>query len=317
MSSSPLVTVITPTYNRADYLPSVIDSVLAQDYTQLEYIILDDGSTDNTESVLKRYGMRIQWESQPNMGEGRTVNKGWKLARGEFIAVVNSDDPVMPGWLSTMVHYMQTHPEVLVAYPDWVMIDAQDQPIQTIFTYDYSYANMIRWHHCFPGPGVLIRRSAFEMEPERDTSFRYVGDYEYWMRLGLHGPFGRVNQALATFRFHQGSASLAAKGLMMAQEHIAMLDKFFQRSDIPRSIRELRREAYSAANYIAAIQCMSERQSAARYFIRSLLLHPRSKPNGLSRSADLMAQFILTPKLYALARRSLDYLSPVRQKQPA
>jgi glycosyltransferase involved in cell wall biosynthesis len=300
-----LVTVITPTYNRADFLPGVIDSVLAQDYPAIEYIVLDDGSTDDTQSVLRGYDDRIHWESHSNMGEARTVNKGWGMAQGEFVAVINSDDPVLPGLIRTMVDFMKAQPDVLVAYPDWVMIDAEDKPIKNITTYDYDYVDMVRWHHCLPGPGTFVRRTAFALEPWRDPGFRYVGDFEYWMRLGLHGRFARVPHQLATFRFHQGSASNAAKGVLMAKEHIRMLDKFYARSDIPANVRKVRREAYAAASYIAAIQCMSNRDAARWYFLRSILLHNKSTPNGLPRSMDLMMQFILPQALCQWAKAVL------------
>ena len=87
-SGLPLVTVITPAYNRASYLVETIESVLGQDYPRLEYIVLDDGSTDNTREVLGKYEGRIIWETHPNMGETRTVNKGFGLARGEIVVVV-------------------------------------------------------------------------------------------------------------------------------------------------------------------------------------------------------------------------------------
>ena len=80
---TPLVSFITATYNTAPYLRETIDSILAQTYPNIEYIVLDDGSTDDTLNILKSYGDRIQWESHPNMGETRTVNKGFDMAKGD------------------------------------------------------------------------------------------------------------------------------------------------------------------------------------------------------------------------------------------
>src|SRR4051812_39582335 len=108
----PLVTVITPTYNRADYLPETIASVLGQDYVNFEYIVLDDGSKDDTVSLLKRYDGRLTWYTHPNMGEARTVNKGWGMARGDFVVTVNSDDPVRPGLLRAGAEFLQARPDV-------------------------------------------------------------------------------------------------------------------------------------------------------------------------------------------------------------
>ncbi len=307
-NTTPLVTIITPTYNRADYLPEVIDSVLSQDYPNIEYIVLDDGSTDNTVEILRSYGDRLHWESHPNMGEANTVNKGWSMAPGEIVATVNSDDPILPGLVQASVEAMQANPDLLVVYPDWNMINEKSEVIQTIETYDYNYIDMLRWHHCVPGPGAFIRRRAFELEGMRDPQYKYVGDFEYWLRLGLHGPFARIPRELATFRFHASSASNAKKGTVMAQEHIRMMDKFFGRHDIPASAKKVKAEAYSAANYIAAVQCLDIRAEARKYFIKSILLHRNSFPNGLPRSWDLMFRTILPDKIYALVQRELKRL---------
>jgi len=86
--ASPLVSIITPAYNQASYLDETIQGVLGQDYLRLEYIVLDDSSTDNTREVLEKYAGRIVWETHLNMGEARTVNKGWSMAQGEIMAVV-------------------------------------------------------------------------------------------------------------------------------------------------------------------------------------------------------------------------------------
>ena len=80
----PLVTIVTPTYNQADYLAETIDSVLAQDYPNIEYIVIDDGSTDHTMEVLKQYEGRIHWERQSNMGQAATLNQGWAMAKGQY-----------------------------------------------------------------------------------------------------------------------------------------------------------------------------------------------------------------------------------------
>ncbi len=94
--SRPLVSVVTAAYNRASFLPETIESILSQSYPNIEYIVLDDGSADNTREVLARYDGRIRWESHPNMGESLTVNKGWNMARGDLVMTVNSDDPFCP-----------------------------------------------------------------------------------------------------------------------------------------------------------------------------------------------------------------------------
>ena len=185
-------TVFTPTYNRASFLRETIDSILAQTYKPIEHIVLDDGSTDDTLALLHTYKDRIKWVSHSNIGETRTVNKGWKMASGELIANVNSDDSIMPDLVATAVGFMQEHQDIVAAYPDWILTDKDSNAISEIKTLDYNHVNMVKWHHCFPGPGTFIRKRAIEFVGPRNPSYRYSADFEFWLRLALHGRFARI-----------------------------------------------------------------------------------------------------------------------------
>src|SRR5436190_713479 len=116
----PLVTVITPTYNRASFLEETILSVLNQDYPNIEYIVLDGRSTDNTAEIANKYKGKIVWNSHENKGEHWAVNKGFSMAHGEIIGVVNSDDPLLPGAIREFVKFMVENPNIVGVYPDWI-----------------------------------------------------------------------------------------------------------------------------------------------------------------------------------------------------
>lgn len=296
--SLPLVSIITPTYNRAGYLPETIDSVLGQDYPNIEYIVLDDGSTDNTPDILAQYEERIQWHRHPNMGEARTVNRGWEMATGEYIVTVNSDDPLLPGFVRTSVEFMEAHPEVLVGYPGWLKIDEHSRPIAEVKMYEYSYINMLRWHYCFPGPGAILRRKVFELEKQkRNPAYRYRSDYDYWLRVGLHGPFAYIPHVLATWRTHSGSASSSLRGnTQVAKEDVQVIEEIYRRPELPAKIQAARREALGMAHYIAALKCLPTERAAARYhFLRSLWYAPLNRfnyPPQVTRRWDLMAKTI-------------------------
>jgi glycosyltransferase involved in cell wall biosynthesis len=271
----PLVTVITPAYNRAEYLGEVIDSVLAQDYPEIEYIVLDDGSTDATPEVMERYDGRIVARSHENIGETQTVNVGLSMARGEIVGVVNSDDPLLPGAIRRVVEALDSNDDVVVVYPDWNMIDSQGDLVQAVHTHDYHYSDMLRWHHCVPGPGAFFRRRIIEPLEGRDPQFRYVADFDFWLRAGLLGPFHRIPETLATFRLHAGGASSTGQGFEMAEEHIRLVEKIFGIADLPKEIRAVRREAFSSAYYIAGVVYgggSSIRRK--RYYLMALLYSP-------------------------------------------
>ena len=271
---APLVTIITPAYNRAAYLEETIQSVLTQDYPHIEYIVLDDGSTDHTRQVLESYTGRLFWESHPNMGETRTVNKGWRMARGEIIAVVNSDDPLLPGAVRAAVEFMNARPDILVAYPDWDKIGPRGEVLSRVQVPEYDYVYMLTCHHCIVGPGAFIRRKALDLAGFRDEEFRYVADFEYWLRLGLHGSFARIPKALATFRVHPDSASASHTGRRMAAEHIRLVQKFYALPNLPPEIWQARAAAYSWAHYVASEMCGRDVWLARWHFLRSVLYRP-------------------------------------------
>jgi glycosyltransferase involved in cell wall biosynthesis len=272
----PSVSIITPAYNRASCLDETIWSVLEQDYPRIEYIVLDDGSTDNTREVLEKYTGRVICETHTNMGEARTVNKGLSMAQGEIVAVVNSDDPLLPGAVSTAVAFMQSHPDILVSYPDWNYVGPDSKVTGHVRVPEYDYLRMLRQHHCMPGPGAFIRRKAFELTGMRDPTFKYVGDFEYWFRLGLYGKFVRIPKTLATFRVHPDSTSVSHKGIAMADEHIRLVEKFYSRPDLPPQVQRVRAEAFSSAHLHAAAECRGARWAALRHSFRAILYHPSS-----------------------------------------
>lgn len=313
----PLVSIITPAYNRASLLDETIQSVLSQDYPKMEYIVLDDGSTDETVSVIKKYEGRLRWETHDNIGETRTVNKGFSLAQGEIMGVVNSDDPLLPGAISTMVAHMLAEPNLLVAYPDWEMIDAEGTTVRRVTAFDYSYVNMVRWFECMPGPGTLFRRSVVEQLGGRTPKYRYVADFEFWLRAALLGPFARVPQPSATFRVHADSATTSQKGVAMAREYVELVEDVFSLPNLPVAVRKIRREAYSSAYYYAGHMCGDNAPAALKrkYYFRALCYSPlkylSEHRHRLSTLLPPLLGYLYAPlrTLYKLALRSWRYLS--------
>src|SRR5271157_344680 len=301
----PLVTIITPTYNRADYLAETIESVLSQGYPNLEYIILDDGSTDNTLEILERYKHKLRYESHLNMGETHTVNKGLRMAKGEIIGVVNSDDPLLPGAINAAVKSMDENPNVLVVYPDWNYIGPNGEVIGTVTVHEFDYEYMVRRHQCFVGPGALIRRHALEVAGFRDPTFKYVADFDFWLRLGLVGPFKRIPGVYATFRVHPDSASVAHLGENMAKEHILLMQKYFSTAKIPESIKNSRAESFSWAYRHAALTCKPWSFQRHRYN----LLFFRTYPLNLFKvfSTREFMRSLIHPKIRQWLKQFISY----------
>lgn len=278
----PRVTVVTATYNRADLLPETVDSILAQDYPNLEYLVLDDGSSDNTAQVmqpyLEKYPDIVRFHRHENMGEARTVNRGWDLATGDYLMVVSSDDPqANPMLIRRMVETLEAYPDAVAAFPDWHVIDENSRPVQDYRLGDWDLHYMVHNIHCFIGPGALInRKKLFGRIPYlRNPQFRYVSDYECWLRIGLHGPFKHVPEFLAAWRRHEGATTLQNIGMRIASEQKVLFDYYFDLPDLPPHIRREEKRVKSYLFLVVAKHGLrSQPLLSLRHLFRSFTTSP-------------------------------------------
>ena len=227
MEHFPLVSIVTPAYNQAEYLAETIESVLAQDYPNIEYIVLDDGSTDSTPEVLKRYNDRVYWERQENMGQARTLNKGWSMARGSLLGYLSSDDRLKPNAISEMVRALTKQPEFVVAYCDFDLIDAKGRIFRTVKAENFNAKRLNVDLVCQPGPGALFLRKVFEQTGGWAGQLRQIPDFEFWLRSSKFGPFVRVPQVLAEYRVHEGSASFAPTTAERSMEIVDVMTAYW------------------------------------------------------------------------------------------
>jgi glycosyltransferase involved in cell wall biosynthesis len=282
MSQNPLVSIVTPAYNAGRFIEETAASVLTQDYPNLEYIVVDDGSTDDTAARLHRLDRRIRIVQQDNAGEQRAVNRGVAEAHGDLIAIVNADDPVLPRLVSTAVAHLTAHPDLAGVYPEWLKIDGEGRVLEVVRLPEYDYARMIKRHLCDIGPGCLFRRDALEDTPPRDIRYRYSGDFQQWLRLGLHRPFARLPRVLATWRRHDAGTSQAGLSAALAADKVAIIEDLFARPDVPAAVRAMRAEALSAAHFAAAVLALHNPAiPGRRHMWQSLRAKPRWDPPDL------------------------------------
>ena len=276
MSNSRKVSIIIPAYNHANYLDMAIQSVLYQDYDNIELIVLDDGSTDSTNSILKKYTGQFYWESQRNMGQADTLNKGWQISSGAILSYLSADDVLSKSAVSTSIRYLENYPDVVLTYCDFNLIDNQDSFIRRVNAPDFDYEKMVVEQLCPPGPGVFFRREAFLAAGLWDGKFKQIPDYEYWLRLGLFGGFKRIPMVLASFRVHPQSLTFSKADLYRAKEPVQVIEKYFKRNDVPAPFREKEKQALSNANLITAqLHLRSGRYRLAYTYIKnSFFLYP-------------------------------------------
>ena len=249
MTQQPLVSVVIPAYNHGDYLDAAISSVLAQDYSRVELIVIDDGSTDDTKAVLKKYAGQFHFESQANAGQVATLNKGWQMSRGEILAYLSADDLLMPTAVTRAVACLGKNSDAVLVYCDFNLVDPHSQVVRRVTTADFDYATMVSELLCYPGPGAFFRRSAFEKAGTWDRQFRQMPDFEYWLRLGLHGRFVRIPEVLAAFRVHPGSLTFSSQN---PDESVRIIEQYFARADLPAEIRALESRAAGNACLLGA-----------------------------------------------------------------
>jgi len=272
------VTILTPVFNGARFVEETLDSVLSQGYSNLEYIVLDDGSTDDTLRILERYGDRIRVVSHANMGETRTVNKGFGLAQGALVAVVNADDPLRPRALAAHVEALQMNPAALLSYPDWEEIDARSRVLREVRLPQYDLHNMLGTFNVAMGPGVFIRKRALDMVGLRDTSFKYAGDLDLWFRLAMRGPFVHLPELLATHRVHAASASVSQRGSRMADEVGRVVDKCCADPGLPEDLRGKRHFIMAQGHFVASLYCSGNLLARLKHLRVSVVNAPGSFP---------------------------------------
>jgi glycosyltransferase involved in cell wall biosynthesis len=265
----PLVSIVIPTYNRSAYLGEAIESVLAQDYPQIELIVIDDGSTDDTAAVLSRYADRCRCEAQRNQGQARTLNRGWQLARGEILGFLGDDDCLRPGAVTALVRALIEDRDAVLAYGDYSLIDSESRVARRIVFHPRPYVQMVRDLRVMPGPGALQWRAAVMVAGPWDPEFRLVPDLDFYLRLGLLGRFVHVPRELAAFRVHEGSTTFRQADSDVVDEPLRVIRRFFARADLPPEIRAAERSASAyAALMLARGHMRAHRWGAAAHSLR-------------------------------------------------
>jgi glycosyltransferase involved in cell wall biosynthesis len=208
--STPLVSIITPVYNGANYLDELIASVRDQDYPAIEHLIIDDGSTDDgaTVAILKKYP-HLRWWTRENRGQYATMNEGLEAAKGDVICFISADDQCSPNAVSNAIEFMINHPEFGGVYGKTTLMDetGKTAPIQMPFRRAPIKFHVYFTHiaHCslYLRKPLLIAENLYF-----STALNYVGDYDWILRLiETNVKIGFVNQEFSRVRIHTEQTS--------------------------------------------------------------------------------------------------------------
>ncbi|MDR7334723.1 glycosyltransferase family 2 protein [Roseateles asaccharophilus] len=227
MTVLPKVSIVTPAYNQGEYLAAAMRSVLTQDYANLEYLVIDDGSSDDSlavaQAVAAEFPDRVKVQTQANAGQAETLNRGWAVCQGEILGYLSSDDVLLPGAVSRLVASLQRRPDVSLVYADFWLIDPAGNRLRQVQAPEFDRRAMLENLVCAPGVGALFRREVFDATGGWDPRRRQVPDFEFWLRVAERGDFLRVPFCLSEYRIHEGSASYRVMPVARAEEIVAVI----------------------------------------------------------------------------------------------
>ena len=222
--SRPVISVITPSLNQGAFLEQTIRSVLDQGYPNLEYIVMDGGSTDETVSILKKYEGKLKWISKKDKGQSDAINQGLRMAKGDIVAWLGSDDFYMPGTLHRVAYYFEKHHTSVWLTGDYIIVDEMGRKIQSPVR---VYKNMLRMSNSFNTlsfanyvnqPSTFWRRSLHDEFGYVDERLHYCMDYDFWLRIMKKYPLSFIPLPLSGFRIHKDSKSGSQYNLQFEEE---------------------------------------------------------------------------------------------------
>jgi glycosyltransferase involved in cell wall biosynthesis len=286
----PLITIITPSFNQARYLEATIQSVLAQDYPHIEYILIDGASTDTSIEIIKKYESKLAyWVSEKDSGQAEAINKGLARATGEIIAWLNSDDYYLPNTISRVVQVFEENPDIIMVYGDMLAVDEQGQTINVLKYGQLSLEDLI----CFQiigQPSVFFRHAALERAGLLDTTYHFLLDHHLWIRIAQQGKILHVPQTWAAARYH-AEAKNRAKAAEFGREAFRILDWAKKQPNLMGAVIRVERRARASAHRVDARYLLDGGQSwpALKAWMRALFIHP---PTALARLNILVSAIL-------------------------
>lgn len=274
-ASGPLVSIVTPSLNQVSFLEDAMRSVLEQDYPNLEYILIDGGSTDGSHEVIERYRSRLAFfRSEGDRGQADAINKGLAQARGEIVAWLNSDDVYLPGAVGRAVEALRAHPQAGAVYADGVMVDRELTVLDRHVYRPVTVLDLL----CFEvilQPTVFVRRSVLEDVGFLDPAYHLILDHELWVRVAARYPLRHIRGFWALERTHAEAKTIAQAGAFV-QEAERLIAWAAASPDLGDLVRRQGRRITAGLDVFAARRLIDagRHREAGRRMLHALGLHP-------------------------------------------
>ncbi len=204
MEKYPKISIVTVSYNQADYLEDNIKSVIEQNYPSVEHIIIDAGSSDETLAILKKYN-HLYWTSEPDTGQSSGLNKGFKKATGKIIGWVNSDDRIPKDALHKVAKYFIKNPKEIAVVGDQSFIDEYSNIIKIIKSQEYSYNYLLNIAKGITQNSIFFKQKVFNKVGFIDESLKYAMDRDFFIRVSKIKNIQYIQEILGEFRLHSNS----------------------------------------------------------------------------------------------------------------
>ncbi|MBN1230634.1 MAG: glycosyltransferase [Anaerolineales bacterium] len=223
MNPQPLVSIITPSFNQANFLEETILSVLGQDYPHIEYLVIDGGSTDGSVEIIEKYADRLAyWVSEKDQGQADAINKGFSRGSGEIVAWINSDDKYLPGAVSAAVKALLENPSVGMIYGDVFSIGAEGKVFNTTTHRQLTTEDLLSFE-IISQPTVFMRRAVLEKTKGLNLDFHYLLDHQLWLQMAMQAPIVYLPRVQAAARYHADAKNIA-QGTRFGEEAFRILE---------------------------------------------------------------------------------------------
>ena len=291
----PRVSIVTPSYNQGRFIEETIRSVLLQGYPDLEYMVVDGGSTDESVQIIRKYAPWLAfWVSEKDNGQSHAINKGWRRAQGDIIAYLNSDDRLEVGALRWVAETFLAQPGLAVVYGDRNMVNGKGQLIRQLTSWPYDRAQLMLADYIHQA-STFVRRCALEQVGLIDESFHMCMDYDYWVRLAMAGlQMTYLPRPLSSTRL-TADTKTASQGLRYLGETLRVLDWVYSHVELPEDVRQVRRAAYANAWRLGGVRYFDagRRWLAIDAMFKSLSRNPWPGWRPLALGLAVIAQAVL------------------------
>jgi len=258
----PRFSIVTPSFNQGRFIEETIRSVLLQGYPNVEYIIIDGGSNDESVDIIRKYEPWLAyWVSEPDRGQAHAINKGFERATGEFIAWINSDDVYCPGAFKSAADAFAEESPLALAFGESLVIDQDGRIVGKNPGKQFTVEEMLLENQV-PQPSAFVRHEAAKSVGYLNERYHFVLDLEWWIRLALTFPVRHIGYSLSKFRLHAESKSMKLQTLRW-REVADMLHALYRSEDCPSWSNERKRAALGNANWQRSLALLASGDEAA------------------------------------------------------